>query len=227
VISDPLLIIAAFGACVALFKRAWWPLVLLMLPGVFYIWSVHSSGTPVFVPELEPFTRYNTRYGLALLPLTAFAASAVVTLLPQRVRTASAFALMAAVSFEHYRSGLPISWEEARLSSETRRQWTAEAATYLKANYQPGTGIIFWFGDLPPVLRAAGIPIREGLYQDNTKAWEAAMTQPTAFQAETWALAQEGDPVDKAVRRQGSAYSIAKRIAVKGAPAVLIYRRAQ
>jgi hypothetical protein len=97
----------------------------------------------------------------------------------------------------------------------------------LKENYQPGDGIVFWFGDLPPVLRAAGIPIREGLYQDNGKAWESAMTQAPVFQIETWALAQEADPVDQAVRKQGGAYRIAKRIAVKGAPAVLIYRRAE
>jgi hypothetical protein len=64
-LGDPLLAMAALGAGVALFKRAAWPVVLLALPGVFYIWSIHSSGTPVFVPELEPYTRYNTRYALA------------------------------------------------------------------------------------------------------------------------------------------------------------------
>ena len=227
VIGAPLLIAAAIGVPIALFKRAWWPLTLLLLPGVFYVWSIHSSGTPVFVPELEPYTRYNTRYALALLPLAVFAASAIVALLPERFRTASAFALMLGVAFGQYQSGVPISWEEARIASEARRDWTAEAAAYMKENYQRGTGIIFWFGDLAPVFRQAGIPIREGLYQDNGAAWESAMTQRNVFQKEAWALAQAGDPVDQAVQRQGSAYQLAKRIEVKGAPAVLIYRRSQ
>jgi hypothetical protein len=222
VIGDPLLIAAGVGTLAALFKRAWWPLLLLALPGAFYVWSIHSSGTPVFVPELEPYTRYNTRYALALLPLAAFAAAAILALLPERVRTASTVLLALGVAFGHYRAGLPISWEEARIGSETRREWTAEAAGYLKENYQPGSGIVFWFGDLAPVFRAAGIPIREGLYQDNGTLWD-----PSLFPKETWALAQEGDPVDKAVRGQRGAYALAKRIEVKGAPAILIYRRSQ
>ncbi len=227
VIGTPLLIAAAVGAFIALYKRAWWPLTLLLLPSVFYIWSIHSSGTPVFVPELEPYTRYNTRYALALLPLTAFAAAAIIALLPARIRTISAFALMLGVAFGQYQSGLPISWEEARIASEERREWTAEAAAYMKENYQRGSGIVFWFGDLAPVFRQAGIPIREGLYQDNGEAWKSAMAQPAVFQKEAWALAQSGDAVDQAVQRQGSAYQLAKRIEVKGAPAVLIYRRSQ
>jgi hypothetical protein len=225
VLGAPLLIAAAAGAFVALFKRAWWPLLLLTLPGVFYVWSIHSSGTPVFIPELEPYSRYNTRYALALLPLAAFAASALVTLLPDRVRTAAAFILMLGIAFGELRLPGSISWEEARIASEDRRTWTAEAAAYLKENYRPGSGIVFWFGDLAPVFRQAAIPIREGLYQDNGAAWKAAMAQPEVFRKEEWALTLEGDPVDQAVQKFGRAFQLAKRIEVKGAPAVLIYRR--
>jgi hypothetical protein len=227
VLGTPLLIIAAFGAAAALVKRVWWPLTLLALPGVFYVWSIHSAGTPVFVPELEPYTRYNTRYALALLPLTAFAGAALVMLLPDRFRTGGAIALMLAVALGQYGSGVSICWDEARISSEARREWTAEAANYLKENYRAGEGIVFWFGDLPPVFRQAGIPFREGLYQDNGEAWKAALAEPSVFQKETWALAQAGDPVDEAVQRQGSAYQLVKRMEVKGASAVLIYRRSQ
>ena len=216
----PLLIAAATGVVIALFKRIWWPVILLALPGVFYIWSIHSGGTPVFIPELEPYSRYNTRFALVLLPLAAFTAAGIIALLPERTRTAAAFALMLGGSFEHYRSGLPISWEEARIGSQTRREWTAEAAAYLKENYQPGSGIVFWFGDVVPALRSAGIPLREGLYQDNGPQWD-----PSLFQREAWALTQEGDAVDQALRRSPGPYVIAKRIEVKGAPAILIYRR--
>ena len=53
------------------------------------------------------------------------------------------------------------------------------------------------------------------------------MAQPEVFQKEEWALTRADDPVDKLVQRQGPAYRLVKRILVKGAPAVLIYRRAQ
>ncbi len=187
VLGFPLLIAAAAGTLVALLRRAWWPLTLLGLPGAFYIWSVRSGGTPVFVPELEPFTRYNTRYALALLPLAAFAASALISLLPDRLRTAAAFAMTLGIAFGELHLPGSICWEEARIASEARRAWTAEAASYLKENYRSGTGIVFWFGDLPPVFRQAGIPIREGLYQDNGAAWKDALANPGAFQKEEWA----------------------------------------
>ena len=227
VMGWPLLIAAALGACIALFRRAWWPLVLLALPGAFYIWSIHSGGTPVFVPDLEPYTRYNTRYALALLPLVAFGASALVSLLPDRLRTTAAVVLMLGVMFGEFRFPVSISWEEARIASEDRRAWTAEAASFLKENYRAGSGIVFFFGDLTPVFRQAGIPIREGLYQDNGEAWKDALARPAVFQKEEWALALEGDPVDDAVQKRRGAYQLAKRIDVKGAPAVLIYRRSQ
>ncbi|MEO5924552.1 MAG: glycosyltransferase family 39 protein [Bryobacteraceae bacterium] len=225
VIGLPLLLAAAAGFFAALFKRAWWPLFFLGIPAAFYVWSVHSAGTPVFVPELEPFTRYNTRFAVVLLPFAAFAAAALVAILPNRARTAAAFVLMLGAVFGELRFPTSITWEEARIASEDRRAWTAEAAAYMKENYRPGAGIVFWFSDVVPIFRQAGIPIREGLFQDNSEAWKSAVAQPEVFQKEEWALTREGDPVDQMVQKQGPAYQVAKRIAVKGAPAVLIYRR--
>ena len=46
-----------------------WPL----LPPIFYVWSMHSGGTPIYVPGFGSASYYNTRYGLAALPLLAIA----------------------------------------------------------------------------------------------------------------------------------------------------------
>jgi hypothetical protein len=74
---------AAIGLLAAIGKRAWWPLALLSLPPVFYIWSMHSSGNPIFIPTLWPRTYYNSRYGLAAWPLIAFCAGAAVLWAPR------------------------------------------------------------------------------------------------------------------------------------------------
>ncbi len=71
----PVIGVAAAGVFVALWRRAWWPLALLALAPAFYVWSMHSSGTPIFVPVLWPNSWYNTRYAIAVLPLAAFAAA--------------------------------------------------------------------------------------------------------------------------------------------------------
>jgi len=80
----------------------------------------------------------------------------------------------------------------------------------LKSNYQPGSGIVFWFGDLAAVFRQAGIPIREGLYQDNGEQWRTAVAQPAQFQRNAWAIATDGDPTACAITDTPTIANLAK-----------------
>jgi|SRR5579863_45760 len=223
----------AAGALVALYRRIWWPIVLLALPPIFYVWSIHSSSTPLYVPHLWPNALYNTRYGLAALPLAALASGALVTLIssgpgPSMGRVAAALLLAGGVSAALAFAGEPVCWKEAEVNSIVRRAWTHEAAVLLAANYRPGSGIIYSFGDLTGVLREAGISLREGLHQGNHPYWEAATTRPELFLREEWALAISGDAVATAIlraQRHGPHYELRRRIIVKGAPVIEIYRR--
>ena len=109
-----------------------------------------------------------------------------------------------------------------------RRDWTHQGAEFLAANYRPGSGIIYSFGDLAAVLREAGIPLREGLHQGNHPYWEAAITRPELFLREEWALAISGDAVATAIlraQRRGPHYELRRQIIVKGAPVIEIYQR--
>ena len=92
-------LIALAGALAALFRRAFWPLLLLALPGIFYIWSMRfSGGTPIFIPVLPPFSYYNSRYGMAVLPLFALAGAGLVSVAPRPLRaTLALLAILAAV----------------------------------------------------------------------------------------------------------------------------------
>jgi hypothetical protein len=242
----PLLFIAAAGALAALWKRAWWPLGLLALPGVFYVWSVHSSGTPIFMPWLWPHGYYNTRYGLALLPLAAFCSAAIValfvpscTVAPQKRYTepralasglSAAAVLVAAISpwlFNPHPEAW-ITWKESQHNSFARRAWTHRAADFLRARYHPGDGIFTSFGDYTGVFREAGIPLRDTLTGDNGLAFQAATLRPDLCLWEQWALVQGGDPVQTAVnraRRRGPNYELARQIIVKNAPVIEIYER--
>ena len=220
-----LLLLGAMGAVAALVKKMWWSLLLLALPPVFYIWSMHSSGTPLFVPTLWPHSWYNTRYALAALPLAALAAAGIVAILPAKLHALAAAVLVVAVAASWALAGAPLSWKESAVNSAARRAWTGQAAAYLAANYQPGDGIIYSFGDLSGVLREAGIPLREGLHQGNRPSWDAAVLRPDLFFHEEWALAVAGDKVHEAVNKLGPRYQLKKRIMVEGAPAVDIYKR--
>jgi len=227
----PLVWLGAAGliACVAV-RKARWPALLLALPGVFYVWSMHSSGgTPIFVPDLWPKTYYNSRYGLALFPALAFGAAVLVSLVPARAQRLAAAAVVLAAAIPWLIQPRPdawITWKESQVNSAARRAWTREAAEYLAPRYRRGAGIITTFGDITGIFRAAGIPLRETLTWDNWPHWPAAVTRPDLFLWEEWAVAMGGDPVQTAVLRagvNGPRYELVKIVMTPHAPVVEIY----
>jgi len=220
----PLMLVGAAGAVWMVARRNWWPVILLSLPAAFYVWSIHSSSTPIFVPTLPPFTWYNTRYAIAVVPLAALSVGAVVKLLPSRFQVVAALFLALGTTAAWALSGQPsICWKESEVNSEARRDWTAQAAEFLGKEYRSGSGIVFPFGDLTGVLRQAGIPLREGLHEGNQAAFDGAIVRPDLLLHEEWGVAFPGDAVDAALHRAG--YTLRKQIMVKGAQVVDIYHR--
>lgn len=222
---------ALAGALAALWRRAFWALLLLALPAVFYLASMHSGAEPIYVPTLWPNSYYNTRFGLAALPLLAVASGALVMLVARWARSVVASLLILAGCIGWIVHPNPASWityEESRVNSEGRRAWTSGAAEYLRVNYRHGAGIITSSGDMAGIYRIAGIPLREILTGDNDVFWQAAVTRPELYLNQEWAVAMEGDPVDRAIARAaqyGVRYELETTIAVKDQRAVKIYRR--
>ncbi|HLJ14621.1 MAG TPA: glycosyltransferase family 39 protein [Bryobacteraceae bacterium] len=228
----PLVVAGVAGAVVAVVRRAWWPVLFLILPPVFYVLSMYSSGgTPIFVPQLWPNHYYNTRYGLAVLPLLALGGGALCVLAPRKWRGLLAIvAIVTAISpwLISPRPDIWICWKESQVNSVPRRELVRQAVEFLKPRYRLGTGIIAsCCGDLTEIFREAGIPLRETLHEGNNPDWLIAMTRPDLFLHEDWAVAYSADPVSTAIwkaMRYGRRYRLVKLIEVKGAQAVEIYR---
>lgn len=225
----PLLLLGFIGAGCAAVKKVSAPLSFLLLTPVFYIWSIHSSGaTPIHVPHLWPFTYYNTRYGIAVVPLAAFAAGAIVLALPVRLRRfAFALPLLSVAiwilrpSPEHW-----ICWKESQVNSIARRAWTAATAEFLRANYHAGDGMLARFSDLTGVFCRAKIALSETLHEGNGPSWLAATSRPDLYHPELWVIAQKDDFVSVAISTSVNApYGLANKIAVRDAPLIEIYRR--
>jgi len=228
----PLVWMGLAGAVTAAYRRVFWPVLLLALPGAFYLWSMHSSGgSPIFVPTLWPKSYYNTRYGLALFPLAVFAAGALVTLVPRRLRPAAAALIVIAGISPWLLRPHPdrwVTWKEAEVNSTARRNWTRQAAEFLKTEFHQRAGVFTSFGDITGIYRQATIPLRETLTGDNAPLWDAAVARPDLFLWEQWAVVMGGDSVQTAInrsRRRGRNYALVKTIIVKGAPVIEIYRR--
>jgi hypothetical protein len=219
-------------AGVFLNRRLYWPAFLAALPPVFYIWSMHSGGTPIFVPTLWPFSYYNTRYAIAALPLLAIAGGSLVLLPPQRFRPWLAGTLVIAAIAPWLIRPQPsdwVTWKESQTNSTLRRAWTKAAASSLAGSYHAGQGIVTSFGDLTGILREAGIPLHDALYDGDEPAWMAATTRPDLFLHEEWAVTFAGDTVATAIQKSslktGPRYRLVQTVKVKGAPVIEIYKR--
>jgi hypothetical protein len=208
-------------------KRLFWPITLAALPPLFYIWSMHSGGTPIYVPTLWPFSYYNTRYALAALPLIAIAGGCLVLVVTERWRPWLAVAILIAAAAPWLirpRPGDWVCWKESQINSLTRRAWTRAAAQALAPVYHSKAGIFTSFGDLAGIFR-----LREALDDGDNPEWMAATTRPDFFLHEEWALAMSGDPVATAIQKStfqhGPRYHLVEMIKVKGAPVIEIYKR--
>jgi hypothetical protein len=226
----PALLAGAAGVIAALFSRAFWPLIFLALPSIFYVWSIHSSGTPIFVPTLWPHTFYNTRYALVLLPLMALGCAALVRMAPEKFvnLTAIAVVVIALSPFLIHPTEHPIVWQEADLNSRVRRQWISEAAAYLREAAGPNETFFTSFGELTAIYRTLGIPLCDTLTGDNDVEWAGSVARPDLFLHADWAVVTGGDAVQGVIDRarlHGPRYELTRRVTVKGAPAIEIYRR--
>lgn len=215
------LIIAGTGGClIALFSKSYWPLLFLCLSPIFYIMSLHSGGTPIFVPEIYPFSYYNTRYALSALPLLCLGTAALAQRLGRR-----SWPLLP-LSLVWFVFSPVLCLEEATVNSKSRRTWTHEVAGLLRSEYRPGQGILMPFGDLTGILTEAGIPIAESIHQGDLVLFESALKRPDLFLRCDWVIALSADPASYAMaQRPREQWQCVKLILTPYSRVVEVWRR--
>jgi hypothetical protein len=221
VLGTPLYWIVPIGAIAALMKRQWWPVLLLALPVSFYLWSMHSAATPIFIPELWPHSWYNARYGIVALPLAAFCGAAIT-------RTRLGLLLVMIAVFPWIRHPDPerwIAWKESERNSVSRRAWTSQSAAYLRTHVDPADSIMSDFDDTMGIYRNAHIPLRRVFHSGNTLFWEAAVQHPDFFMNTGWVVCQRRDSSRlSAAMQRASHYHLVHTVTVSNAPPVDFYK---
>ncbi len=189
-------------------------LLLLLIPLPFYALSIAYGGVPIFIPQWWPFTHYNARYGLQLLPAFATGLALLAYLLVQidrwssRLRMACIAALLALVAASYGSSwrATPICLEEARSNMRTRTEFQRQLATLLE-KLPPDSTLLMYTGDHVGALERAGISLKRTINEGNHRVWkqpadldglwERALADPSRYA--DYVLAFEGDPVWQAV----------------------------
>jgi hypothetical protein len=189
------------------------PLLFLLIPIPFYALSIAYGGVPIFIPQWWPFTHYNTRYGLQLLPAFSVAVAVLLYAIVRsrwetRLRVAGAFVLVAfvAASYTSVWRSAPITLREAQFNMRTRNQLERELAVWLE-HLPENTTLLMYLGDHVGAVQRSGIPLSRTINEGNHRVWkqptdpeglwERALANPSKYA--DYVLAFEGDPVWQAV----------------------------
>ena len=217
-----LLGLAAIGAAAWVRRRlrgreespAWWPLLFLLVPLPFYALSVAFGGVPIFIPAFWPFTHYNVRYGLQLLPAFAVALAACVYFIVQmkgwsrrrRLVCMLGVGVLVVASYASIWRAAPVCLQEAQINMGSRNQLEAQLAGWL-LKLPPNSTLLMYLGDHVGVVQQAGIPLKRVINEGNHRVWmqpadseglwERALADPAQYA--DYVVAFEGDAVWRAV----------------------------
>jgi hypothetical protein len=231
------LLLALAGAMLSvLFSRGLWPFLLLWVPLPFYILSVAYGGVPIFLPGWWPYSHYNVRYGVELLPalavfvaLSAYFLAAIARNQMVRILIASCIAGFVVASYAGAWREQPICFREAHINSRSRVAVEPELAATLN-KLPPHSILLMYLGDHVGALQDAGIPLRRVINEGNHRTWkqpsdpeglwEKALADPARYV--DYVVAIDRDPVALAVKRD-SLMAIAE-IHANGQPQATIYQ---
>jgi Dolichyl-phosphate-mannose-protein mannosyltransferase len=182
------------------FSRKFLPWALLWTPLVFYVISVAWGSVPIYFPDWWPFSYYNVRYGLQLLPaVAAFVALGyefLAKFAPARW-VASATVLVIAASYATVWQHTPICLREAEANGRMRMEFDRRLAREL-AKLPPSATLMMDTSAHPGALEAAEIHFRRVLRESNPPFWEEGLTRPA--RSADYVVAVQGDDVARAVQ---------------------------
>jgi hypothetical protein len=227
----------AGGVAIWLSVAGAWPLFLFSLPLPFYALSVAYGGVPIFVPTWWPFSQYNVRYGLELLPAFAAGLAALVALALKsypsrdRMRMLAALAVLAVVvaGYGSIWQADPICYREAVVNMRRHLSLDQQLATWLTA-LPPDATLLMYLGEHVGAVQQAGIPLKRVINEGNHRVWkqpfdpdglwERALASPAEFA--DYVVAFEGDTVWQATRERHLKELV--EIKVTGQPRAILYR---
>jgi len=199
-----LVLITVAGSCLAIrTPRSGWISLLLWLPLPFYAYSVAYGYVPIFIPIWTPFSWYNTRYGMEMLPafalFLAFAVAALSRLRPQIDKWSPLIAslLILANTGILFRAK-PLVFQEALANARSRIPFEHALAIKL-ADIPPGERILMYTSAHVGALQQAGVPLKDTVNEGDWLLWQKAMQEPAA--AAPWVIAIDGDAVTDAIRQ--------------------------
>ncbi|MGB8888561.1 MAG: hypothetical protein WCC87_17665 [Candidatus Korobacteraceae bacterium] len=230
--GQALFVLALIGTALALWRfHRYGILLLLWLPLAFYALSIAYGSVPIYIPIWYPFSYYNVRYGLELLPVFAIFPAILAGYLGQRFaapvqRIAVWSVLIAAVAASYvsvYRE-TPITLREAQVNSRGRIALEQGLANFLAGLPRPST-LLMYEAEHAGALPMAGVPLRHIISEAEHPDWEWALLDPA--QHANYIVACQGDPVWSAVQSHRTELIEMFSVVSPGQKRCVVYRPGQ
>jgi hypothetical protein len=211
--------------------------LLLWLPVPFYAWSVAYGSVPIFFPAWWPYTWYNTRYGLELLPALALGLGFAAQLLADSLRRITApssrfvlpnlafaflFALAGLNVFGLLRAG-PIVYVESTKNALARQPYDNAIPPALQAllTHDPHATVLMNTSLYPEIVAFTGIPLRQTINESDLGIYRSALADPAAHAAIV--VAFDGDEIDTAVKAHRADFTLIGNYTATNQPSAAIY----
>ncbi|MDR3754820.1 MAG: hypothetical protein P4K78_13415, partial [Terracidiphilus sp.] len=198
---------------------------------------VAYGSVPIFFPAWWPFTFYNTRYGIELLPALAlgmgFAASSAAAALRrwQGPRIAQllpdiAFALLfvlAGINAVGLVRQEPIVYAESTANVDARLPYDQAIPPLLQdlLHKFPRATVLMNTSTYPEIVAFTGIPLRQTINESDLALWRAALEAPASHAAIV--VAFDGDEVDLAIKAHPEGLTVEGRFTAENQPAATVY----
>jgi hypothetical protein len=228
--------LAALGTLIALLTRARraWTWLLLWLPLPFYAYSIAYGSVPVFLPVWWPFSYYNVRYGLELLPAFAVFAAVATAFLAERIPAGSgpgfgrnkrfaagALIVLLAANYLKVAEATPICLREARVNSVDRLRLESQLAAVL-AGLPPHSTLLMYTSEYVGALQSADVHLGRVANESIRMIWDAGLSCPA--QVADYVIAVKGDAVAQAVAGNPRWLEKIAGFSTPGKPDVAVYR---
>jgi hypothetical protein len=204
---------------------------LFLVPLPFYVHALAYAAIPLYVPTLFPWTYYNLRYGLEMMPAVALLSSLTLSAsLPRRAQYSLLVLFLMVLAAEAYTQAsagakeLPVL-KEGLLNTPCRSLRQRAIIRVLRSQYD-GERVLLAAGKWPCVLPEAGIYYRQTLTDANREYWVKLRSEPEKLVG--WIIRGDGDAVDDLMRTHPQAFAdfeLVEKDVFAGEGGVAIYRR--
>jgi hypothetical protein len=195
---------------------------------VFYPLSIAYGAVPIFIPVWWPFSYYNVRYGLELLPAVAIGAALLIHLSARFrnrrwVPAIAAGLLLAIIAASYLREAraVPVCLREMRANGQARLNYDRKLAAVLRA-LPPTATVLAYTGAHAGAFELADFHLKRTINEGIYLVWDGALQHPA--EAADYVIGAEDDPVSEAVRRHPQGLTAVATVSVPGQAKAVVYK---